>query len=116
VEAAIEREVSREGLKPEHIAAMREQLEVTSANIHAQDREVKAALRAELHKLELQEERLIELAADGSVATPKLKQKLAEVAIKKGAIAEKVAHTVAALEVGARHAQSQIRLLERPTL
>jgi hypothetical protein len=42
----------------------------------AADRDVKAQLRNQLAKLEAQEERLIDLAASGAVAVPKLRAKI----------------------------------------
>ncbi|SIS11645.1 Recombinase zinc beta ribbon domain-containing protein, partial [Microbacterium sp. RURRCA19A] len=114
IEMAVAAEVVREGLTPGDIAVMRVQLQETADEMQAQDQRVKEALRSELRKLEGQEERLIELAADGAVSTPKLREKLNDITLKKRVIAEKLTHTIERLTAGAERAAAQLDLLERP--
>jgi hypothetical protein len=50
------------------------------------DLEVENSLRVELRNLEAKEERLVDLAADGSIARPKLRGRLDYTTIQRGAI------------------------------
>ncbi len=113
IEEAVAQEVKREGLTVDEIAVMRAQLQETADEMQAHDRQVKASLRSELRKLEGQEERLIELATEGSVSTPKLREKLNDITMKKRVIEEKLTHTIERLAAGAERAGAQLDLLER---
>ncbi|QAY74264.1 recombinase family protein [Agromyces protaetiae] len=114
LEAAVARAVAAERFSPESLDAIRAEVDKTVAEFQASDREVKKTLRAEFVKLEAQEDRLIELAADGSLATSKLRERLEQVSLKKGAIQEKLAHTEERLHYGAELVLSHVDLLANP--
>lgn len=86
----------------------------TLAELTAADREVKAALRKQRDKLEAQEERLIELAAEGTLLTSKIRKRLEDVALQRAAVDERLAATIARLEYGAEKVLGYIDLLEDP--
>lgn len=86
----------------------------TVAEFQASDLGVKRTLRAELKKLEGQEDRLIELAADGTLATDKLRERLGQVSMKTGAIQEKLAHTEDRLHYGAELVLAHVDMLANP--
>ncbi|MEX8032570.1 hypothetical protein AB6V29_06020 [Microbacterium sp. 20-116] len=75
---------------------------------------MKSALASEQRKLEDQEERLIELVADGAVATLNLREKLNQIALQKGAVAEKLERTLASLDAGVKRAHAQLDLPQDP--
>ena len=78
------------------------------------DADAKLALQRELSDLEAQEERLVELAADGSISTPKLRERLEQVVMRKGVIAEKLEQSVERLHYGAETALAYLDLLRDP--
>lgn len=83
-------------------------------SILASDTESKAALQKEYDDLEAQEERLIELAAGGGIPTPKLRERLEQTTLRKGAVAEQLAHTTDRLKYGADTALAYLELLRDP--
>ena len=112
LEAAVARTVALERFSAESRDLMRAGVEKALYEFRAADREVKKTLRAELVKLEAQEDRLIELAADGALATGKLRERLEQVAMKKGVLKEKLAHTEERLHYGAELVLAYIDMLE----
>lgn len=114
LEEQVALEVTREGFTSDDIEALRSRLHLTRDHMGEKDRQMKASLTAELRKLEDHEVRLIELAADGSVSTPKLRDKLNQITLKKGAVANKLSHTLASLNVGVETADAQLDLLDNP--
>ncbi len=80
----------------------------------AADKETKAGLARQLKQLEAQEERLIDLAANGTYAVPKLRDKLEETTLQKGVIQEKLARTIDRLRYSAETALSHLQLLRNP--
>ncbi len=114
LEAAVARAVAAERFSPEGLDAVRAEVGKTVAEFQASDREVKKTLRAEFKKLEAQEDRLIELAADGTLATSKLRERLEQVSMKKGSIQEKLAHTEERLHHGAELVLAHVDMLANP--
>jgi site-specific DNA recombinase len=114
VEAAVAREVALQQLSAEAIESMRIELQQALDQQQASAREAKKALRAELRKLEDQEERLIELAADGTLDSAKLRDKLARVTLKKGAVTEKLGRSEERLILGSEIVLTHLDLLSDP--
>ena len=114
LEAAVARAVAAERFSPEALDAIRAAVDKTVAEFQASDREVKRTLNAELKKLEAQEDRLIELAADGTLATSKLRERLEQVSLKRGAIHEKLTHTEDRLHYGAELVLAHVDMLANP--
>ena len=86
----------------------------TVSMLLAADKETKAGLARQLKQLEAQEERLIDLAANGTYSVPRLRDKLEETTIQKGVVQEKLARTVDRLHYSAETALSFIQLLQNP--
>ena len=76
----------------EAIDGIREAVTKSIANILAEDRDVKAQLTKQLNKLEAQEERLIELAATGSLPIAKSRERIEKATLQKEAIKEKIGY------------------------
>ena len=114
VEAAVARVVAAERFNPEDLQAIRDEVHSALAALQASDQEEKESLRKELRKLEAQEERLIDLAADGTLNVEKLRQRLQDVTLRKGAIAEKLAKTAERIQHGVEKAFAYVDLLEEP--
>ncbi|MCZ4327271.1 hypothetical protein, partial [Brachybacterium paraconglomeratum] len=72
------------------------------------------ALRKQLKKLEEQEERLIDLAADGKVSSEKLRSRLEAVTLQKGALMERLSRTGQRIQSGADAVFAYVDLLENP--
>jgi hypothetical protein len=96
------------------VASVREEVRRALVELQAADQEEKDALRTQLNKLEAQEERLIELAADGTIAVEKLRQRLEYGTLQKGAITEKLTRTVERIPHGVDKAFAFVDLLEDP--
>lgn len=114
IEAAVARVVAAERFDAEDLTAIRGEVRRALEELQASDQEEKDALRKELRKLEAQEERLIDLAADGTLNVEKLRQRLQDVTLRKGAIAEKLAKTAERIQQGVDKAFAYVDLLEEP--
>lgn len=106
--------VAREGLTLEAVEGIREAVTKSIANILAEDRDVKALLTKQLKKLEAQEERLIELAATGSLPIAKIRERIEKTTLEKEVIKEKLELTVDRLQYGTETALAYIDLLREP--
>ena len=114
IEAEVIAEVAGEGLTPEAIERIRGAVEKSIANILAEDRDVKNQLTKQLNKLEAQEERLIELAATGSLPISKIRERIEKATLQKEAIKEQLEVTVDRLNYGTDTALAYIDLLRAP--
>lgn len=114
LEDEVARRVAAERFDAEDIAAVSEEVRRALIELQASDQKEKEALRTQLKKLEAQGERLIELAADGTLAVEKLRQRLEYVTLQKGAISEKLSRTVERIQRGVDKAHAFVDLLEEP--
>ena len=89
LEDEVLRRVVAERFDVDEIAAVREEVRRALVELQAADQDEKDALRKQLKKFEDQEERLIELAADGNLAVEELRTRLEYVTLQKGAITER---------------------------
>jgi hypothetical protein len=71
-------------------------------------------LRTQLTKLDVQEENLLDLAADAALPKAKLKQRLLRVAQQREQITADLANVRLNVDAGARVVEAALRLLERP--
>lgn len=78
------------------------------------EKETKAGLARQLRQLEAQEERLIDLAASGAFAIPRLRAKLEETTLEKGLVQEKLERSSDRLRYGAETALAYLQLLRNP--
>ncbi len=110
----VTRVVAAERFDAEELADVKNELRRALEALQASDQEEKDALRNELRKLEQQEERLIDLAADGTLNVDKLRQRLQDVTMRKGAIAERLAKTAERIQHGVDKAFAYADLLDEP--
>ena len=89
-------------------------VEETINNLLAEDRDLKAQLRKQLHKLESQEDRLIELATSGTLSIAKIRERLERTTLQKDALQEKLEQTADRLQYGADTALAFLDLLKDP--
>jgi hypothetical protein len=114
LEDEVARQIAAERFDAKEIADVSQEVRRALIALQSADQEEKDALRKQLNKLEAQEERLIELAADGTLPVQKLRQRLEYVTLQKGAISEKVTRTVERIQDGADKAFAFVDLLEDP--
>lgn len=106
--------VSRERLSTEALDDMREALTGAVDNLLAEDRDAKAQLRKQLGKLERQEERLIDLAASGTLPITKIRERIEHTTLAKAALQERLEQTADRLQYGADTAVAFMDLLASP--
>lgn len=114
MEAKVARAIDTERLSGAAVDGMRAGITETIDDLLEADRQAKAQLRKQLSKLEAQEERLIELAADGTMGVPKLRTRLEKTVLEKAAAAERLELTTERLRYGAEKASAYIELLREP--
>lgn len=114
VESELSRVVAAERFDAEDLAAIGDEVRRALAELQAADQDEKEALRKQLRKLEAQKERLIDLAADGTLAVDKLRQRLETVTLQKGLVSEKLMTTVERIQRGVEKAFAYVDLLDDP--
>jgi site-specific DNA recombinase len=114
MEARIAATVAGELMTAEALDDIRELIAAAINDLLRSDREAKAQLRRQLDKLEAQEERLIELAANSTMPIAKVRTKLERTTLQKEAVTEKLNSTVERLNYGAEMALAYIELLRNP--
>jgi len=114
VEEAVARAVAAEEFHTEELIEIRDQVRHALEEMQSHEQEEKDALRTQLAKLEAQEDRLIDLAADGKLPSSKLRERLEAVTLQKGAVAEKLARTGARIQRGVDRVYASVDLLEKP--
>ena len=114
MEASVARLVDLERLSAEQVDGMRAGISDAIEDLLEADRQAKAQLRKQLSKLEAQEDRLIELAADRTMSVPKLRAKLEQTTLQKAAVTEQLELTSERLSYAAEKAVAFIDLLREP--
>jgi site-specific DNA recombinase len=71
-------------------------------------------LKAELTRLDKQEENLLELAANGGLVVAKVRKRLADIARKRALLDERLGEGPERLAVGARLIENAVKLLDNP--
>ena len=100
---------------PDGFAADVEQLlETTMADQLQLTREVHEALTKQLAKLDVREERLIDLAADGVLSRTKIQQRSNAIQLERRRIQSSMADTTAELALGAERLRSCLKLVTEP--
>lgn len=114
LEKAVGVEVAAERFTSEEMESVRVEVNESLHHLQITEHEEREALTKQLQKLEGQEERLIELAADGVIDSKKLRERLEAVTLQVGAIKEKLSRTDSKLRAGTNKVHGYIDLLERP--
>ncbi len=114
IEVHLARVVGDERLTTEAIEDMKALVSETIDDLLAVDRDTKAQLHRQLQKLEAQEERLIDLAADGALPLSKIRTKIEQTTLQKEAVKEQLHLTTDRLKYGAEKALAYLELLREP--
>ena len=112
VEDAVARAVAAEEFRTEELVEIRDQVRHALEEMQSHEQEEKDALRIQLANLEAQEDRLIDLAADGKLHSSKLRERLEAVTMQKGAVAEKLARTGSRIQRGVDRVYASVDLLD----
>ncbi|MEF2256200.1 recombinase family protein [Microbacterium schleiferi] len=114
IERALAREFKLLGLSLDTIEEAKTEVGAALQDVLARQKEEKARLTKELKKLDVKEERLIDLAADGSLATDALKRRLRDIQVKKHQVRSSLDTTSHALEERTGTVLSYLDLMSRP--
>ena len=114
IEAAVTRAVAAERFHAESVDTIRREVNAAMETLQAADRELKDNLRKQLTTLESQEDRLIDLAADGTMPSDKLRGRLNDITLQKASIKERLNRTETHLRSGVERVLAYVDLLENP--
>ena len=114
VEDALLRAVDRLQLTSDAIAAMREQVTVHLDQRLNAEREAHARVKKELAALDGKEERLLDLAADGSLTTSKVQDRLRKLQVQRAALTHRLATTADVIQQESDTLLRYLDLLETP--
>jgi DNA invertase Pin-like site-specific DNA recombinase len=114
VEDALLREAQRLQLTADQITTMREQ--VTSHLEHrlSAEREAHARIKKELATLDVKEERLLDLAADGSLTTDKVRDRLSKLQVQRNSLTQRLAATADYVQQESDMVLNYLDLLAQP--
>lgn len=114
VEDAILREVQSLRLTPEEVGVVREQVVESLDRQLGSQREATARVKKELATIDVKEERLLDLVADGSMTTDRVRERLAKLYVQRHALTQKLATTEDDLRRESDVIQNYLDLLEKP--
>ena len=114
VERAIETEYASLRLPKDFIESVQQMVALTMSEQQESTQLLHDTLRKQLAKLELQEERLIDLAADGSMPQTRIRSRLNKLTLDRCSIEEKLGRTSDELEAGAKLLRTSIELCRNP--
>jgi site-specific DNA recombinase len=114
LEESIERSYQWLQLDQAFLDDLAAKLEATLADEQRMTRELAANLRTELTRLDAREERLLDLAADDSLPTSRLKQRLRDLALERERIQQSLQDTSSELAAGAAVLRDAIQLVRDP--
>lgn len=111
---ALQHEFRTVTLSPDGIATARQEVGAALERVLANQAKRQARLRKELKKLDVQEERLVDLAAEGALATEKLRARLRDLQIKKHEVRTSLETTTESLEQRTQMVLSYLDMMARP--
>ena len=114
VEQAVARHFETFKLDPGFVAESRQQLLTVLTEEQQHIASVAQCVRKNLEQIKLQEERLLDLASDGSLDTTTVRSRLRKLQLDKQRLEEELAHSSTRLRVGADNFERHIALLEHP--
>ena len=114
VEAALLQEVQALQLTPETIEAMREQVALHLDQRLSAEREAHARIKRELASLDVKEEHLLDLIADGSLSTEKVRERLSKLQVQRVALTQRLDATDDSIRQERDTLLSYLALLEQP--
>ena len=114
VEGAVARSIAAERLAPDFSARLRGLVRDAVTESKSADRAMRDTLAKQVKVLDTREERLLDLASDGQLNTPKLKARLQELTLQRASLQERLDHTDEDLERGAAALEGYLDLLDHP--
>jgi site-specific DNA recombinase len=114
VEDAIERHYATLNLPDDFAAAVRAQLTETVDDDLQLTRDVQQQLTAQLAKLDVREERLIDLAADGLLSRTKIQERSNQIRLERTRVQRQLNNTSQELAIGAEHLRTCLDLARNP--
>ncbi|WP_370531319.1 hypothetical protein [Nakamurella sp. PAMC28650] len=114
VEDAITRHYATLGLPANFVAVVRGELEATMADQQSTVKELHSQLKTQLARLDVQEERLLDLAAEGDLPKEKIKARLRKIQQERASAERGLDETAEQLAVGAQILTTYLELLEQP--
>jgi len=113
-EEAIERHYRKLSLAPEFTTAVQDLITATLADERSSARLLKQQLATQLAKLDRQEENMLDLVADGTLASGKVKSRLNRITSERAQLIARSETSNDRLEAGAAALTDAMRLLENP--
>jgi site-specific DNA recombinase len=114
LEESIERSYQHLWLSADFLDDLGAKIEATLTDEQRITRELAVNLRAELARLDTREERLLDLAADASLPTGRLKARLRDLALERERIQQSLVSTSSELAAGAAVLRDAIQLVRDP--
>ncbi|SIS19769.1 recombinase family protein [Microbacterium sp. RURRCA19A] len=114
LERALQREFRTVILSPDGIATAKKEVGAALERVLADQAQQRGRLQKELKRLDVQEERLVDLAAEGALATDKLRARLRDLQIKKHEVRASLETTNESLEQRTQMVLSYLDLMARP--
>lgn len=114
VEDALLRAVERLQLTSDAIATMREQVTSHLGQRLNAEREAHARMKKELAALDVKEERLLDLAADGTLTTSKVQDRLRNLQVQRAALTQRLSITADVVQQESDTLLQYLDLLEKP--
>jgi site-specific DNA recombinase len=115
VEQELEREFGSLQISHDLVDTIRREVELAREQTQSMDRELRTNIRAKLRQIDINEERLLDLAADAAISTVKLRERLNALQLERGDLEQKLAITDSHLERGAQVLNSYLELLNQPS-
>ncbi|MGC4191948.1 MAG: recombinase family protein [Thermomicrobiales bacterium] len=114
VEAAVRQEVQALRLTPETVETMRRAEQAHLEDRLAVERDARKRIKRELADLGGKEERLLDLVADGTLDTDKVRERLAKLQVQREGLSQRLETTDVFLQQESDTLLAYLRLLERP--
>lgn len=114
VERAVAKSFGGEQLGGDFLDQLKAEVRDTVRQATEHQVEMRASLAKQIKKLDIHEERLLDLAADGELSTPKLKQRLQQIKLERADLQERLEHADIGLARGAQTIETYIEMLENP--
>ncbi|GMA29931.1 hypothetical protein GCM10025874_31840 [Arenivirga flava] len=114
VEYAVEDFYKTKRFGPDFIAAMRDLMTGTIADQSDAQRLLQRQLREQLKSYDVQEENLLDLAADPEVPQARIRARLSKIKLERERLSGQLGGVETDLKMGVRYIEANLRLLENP--
>jgi site-specific DNA recombinase len=114
IEAQVARQFALLELPHDFVEKIRSDIEAALGDVQELDRRTRANFAKEIHKLDVREEHLLDLASDGELVTSKLKERLRNIKLQRDVLKEKLERTDAQIARGAAAMLIYLEMLAHP--